>query len=389
MRPGAREVRTLLVGGGVAAVRCARALRRAGDQGEILIVGAEGAEPYNRPPLSKELLRDNVPDELLAAEPPSWYARRRIELWTDARVERLDPDSRTVELADGRRVAFDRCLLATGASPRTLSVEGGERALLLRTIEDSRRLRHAVDEADPGSAVATVGGGFIGIEVASSIATRGHRPVILERADRLWGGQLGTLLSGWARRRLEEAGVSVMTDTTVERVEDGAVRTSDGRVEAAVLVAAVGVEPRVELARAAGLRVDDGVATDAGHRTSATAVWAAGDVARVDGRRIEHWHAAREGGERAARSMLGLDLGPPPAPWVFSEVAGSSLDVVGLTGASLDETWVLPDRLVTFTEHGIVLGLASIDGAADPAAMRRVVAQRTDLETVEESLAGG
>ena len=105
-------------------------------------------------------------------------------------------------------------------------------------------------------------------------------------------------------------------------------------------VAGIGVEPRTGLAAAAGLDVADGIVTDAGHRTSHGAVWAAGDVARREGVRIEHWHAAREGGERAARSMLGLPLSPDPAPWFFSEVAGSMLDVVGVAEGWDDERWV-------------------------------------------------
>ncbi|MGH2381552.1 MAG: FAD-dependent oxidoreductase, partial [Candidatus Limnocylindria bacterium] len=136
-----RAVEVLLVGGGVASVRCARTLRRRGFDGSILIVGSEDRAPYNRPPLSKELLRDDLPDELLAAEPDSWYARRSIELWTGAHVTRLEPHARQATTSDGRTITFERCLLATGAELRRLRIPGAEGALMLRTAADARRVR--------------------------------------------------------------------------------------------------------------------------------------------------------------------------------------------------------------------------------------------------------
>src|SRR5688572_2537713 len=115
--PEAR-VEVLLVGGGVASVRCARTLRRRGFAGSILLVGEEPHAPYNRPPLSKELLRDEVPAELVSAEPAAWYERHAVVLRTDVAVERLDPGERLATLADRSRIRFERCLLATGAEPR-------------------------------------------------------------------------------------------------------------------------------------------------------------------------------------------------------------------------------------------------------------------------------
>ncbi|MDQ3689411.1 MAG: FAD-dependent oxidoreductase, partial [Chloroflexota bacterium] len=141
MSPPDSAVDVLLVGGGVASVRCARALRRHGFDGTILLVGSEGRIPYNRPPLSKELLRGDVPDELLDAEPLSWYGKRSVELRMDATVVAIYPEMCRATLADGAAVAFGRCLLATGAELRTLTVPGGSDALMLRTAADARRIR--------------------------------------------------------------------------------------------------------------------------------------------------------------------------------------------------------------------------------------------------------
>jgi 3-phenylpropionate/trans-cinnamate dioxygenase ferredoxin reductase subunit len=335
-------VEILLVGGGVASVRCARALRREGFDGRIVLVGDEPSLPYNRPPLSKELLRDDLPDELVLAEPERWYERRTVELFTGSHVAELDLDARRATLDDGTAIGFERCLIATGARPRELRVEGGEGTRLLRTLSDARALRSRAIGAGPGSRVTVIGGGFIGVEVASGLAALGLRPTILEMGDRLWAGALGDELDTWARKRLAAVGIEVRLGAPVTRLESSAAWVADEHHEHAFSVAGIGVVPRTELAEAAGLTVDDGIVTDGEHRTSDASVWAAGDAARVGGRRIEHWHAAREGGERAALSMLGQTLAPPRAPWVFSEVAGELLDVVGWS-PTWDETIVLGD----------------------------------------------
>ncbi|MBW3613249.1 MAG: FAD-dependent oxidoreductase [Chloroflexi bacterium] len=361
----------LLIGGGVASVRCARALRKEGFDGRIVLVGEEPIPPYNRPPLSKELLREDLPDDLVLAEPERWYERRDVELRTGRRVVELDLDRRTAVLDDSTAIRFDRCLLATGAEPRKLSVPGGEHALLLRTLADARRLRVAATRAGAGARVVVVGGGFIGLEAASSLASLGLRPTVVELGERLWSSSLGSKLSEWAMGVLGDAGVTVRLGAAVTRVEPGAAWIGEERLAAAFVVAGIGVRPRDRLAADAGLDVSDGVLTDAAHRTSHPAVWAAGDVARRAGRRIEHWHAAREGGERAARSMLGLEPGADPSPWVFSEVAGHAIDVIGAVDSWTDERW-LRDGVLAYADGERLIGLAILDGAM-PVEMARAM----------------
>jgi 3-phenylpropionate/trans-cinnamate dioxygenase ferredoxin reductase subunit len=379
----------LLVGGGIASVRCARTLRKEGFDGRILLVGDEATPPYNRPPLSKELLRDDLPDDLVLAEPERWYERRGVDLWTGVRVASLDLAARVASTADGRRIGFERCLLATGAAPRDLPVPGAEHARELRTLTDARALRRAAVGAGEDAPAVVIGGGFIGVEVASSLAALGLRPTILERAGQLWSGALGSLLAGWAVARFEEAGIVVRTGTEVTSLEPDAVRLGGERLPSALTVAGVGVRPRDELAARAGLEVADGIITDGAHRTSHPAVWSAGDVARVAGRRIEHWHAAREGGERAARSMLGLDLEPAQEPWTFTEVAGSAIDVVGSADGWDEEAWILPDRLAAFMEEGRVMQLASVGGAMAADEMRRLVGSRATVEEAASTASAG
>jgi 3-phenylpropionate/trans-cinnamate dioxygenase ferredoxin reductase component len=358
------HVEILLIGGGVASVRCARTLRRSGFGGSILIVGEEPHAPYNRPPLSKELLRDELPLELASAEQATWYERHSVELRTAVAVDRLDASGRLAILADGSRIRFERCLIATGAEPRRPPIPGAEHAFLLRTVDDAVRLRTL---ARPGVRAVVIGGGFIGIEAASSMTARGASVTILELAPLAWAGSLGAELSEWAVDMLAAEGVTLRTGVAASRVEADAVWIGDERLPADLILAGVGVRPREDLARDAGLGCQDGVVTDASHATSVPGTFAAGDMARVDGRRVEHWHAAREGGARAALAMLGKQLTPARAPWVFSEFAGQQLDVVGFA-PTWDETVVLGDAgggrfAVGYLRDGMVAQLAVVNTA--------------------------
>lgn len=377
-----QRVDLLIVGGGVAAARCARTLRRGGWPGSILIVGDEEALPYNRPPLSKELLRDDLPLELLSAEPASWYERRAVEVRTGVGVTRLSVEDRAALLADGSQVTWDRCLLATGAAPLRPPVAGAGSARLLRTIDDAVRLRQA---AAPGSGLVVIGGGFIGVEVAGALSTNGVVATVVERSALLWGGSLGATLSAWAVARLGKAGAGVRLRADVAAVEDSGVVLVDGsRIEAQTVLSATGVAPRTELAAAAGIPLDDGIAVDGGGRTGVESVWAAGDVASAAGLRVEHWHAARESGERVARSILGEPPPPPRPPWVFTEVVGVPVDAVGAPWPSFDDEMVLGDASrgrfgVALLERGELRRVVSVGGWTDAAQLRVVVAERPSL----------
>jgi len=161
----------------------------------------------------------------------------------------------------------------------------------------------------------------------------------------------------------------------------------DERLAHELAVAGIGVIPRVELARRAGLEVDDGIVTDREQRTSHPAVWAAGDVARFGSRRVERWHAARESGERAALSMLGLPVPPPPAPWLFTEVAGIPLDVIGAAEEWDEERWVREASVLAYLQSGRIVQLAVIDSALDPGSARRLVEANASVRELHEALA--
>jgi 3-phenylpropionate/trans-cinnamate dioxygenase ferredoxin reductase subunit len=166
----------------------------------------------------------------------------------------------------------------------------------------------------------------------------------------------------------------VRLGSKVTRLERDAAWLGDERLEHAFSVAGIGVRPRAELAERGGIEVGDGIVTDAAQRTSHPAAWAAGDVASVEGRRVEHWHAAREAGERAGLSMLGLDVPAPWAPWLFSEVGGVALDVIGAATDWDEERWVRPGSVLAYLAGGSVVQLAIIGSALGADAARTLVA---------------
>lgn len=395
-----RAVDVLLVGGGVASVRCARTLRRRGFTGSILLIAEEPHLPYNRPPLSKELLRGEAPVELAAAEPEAWYARNRVELLTAARVSELHPGDHLALLADGSAVSFGRCLLATGAAPRHPPVPGGEGALVLRSLDQMETLRGRASAAGVGAPAVVVGGGFIGIEVAASLAALGMRPTVLELAGGLWGATLGDEVSAWASASLEAAGVAVRLRAGVTRLERDGAWVDAEHLASALTLAGVGVLPRSQLAEAAGIDVGDGIIVDDRRQTSVPGIFAAGDVARAplplaDGAavRVEHWHAARESGEAAALAMLGEPVPAAMPPWVYSEFAGQLLDVVGWA-PDWDDAHVIGDAdargedgtarfAIAYLRRGVATQLAIVNGALPVEIARmRLPATVSSLEVI-------
>ena len=388
------RVDVLLVGGGVASVRCARTLRRHGFRGSVLLVAEEPEAPYNRPPLSKELLRGEVPDELIVAEQPRWYDRQAVELRTDVAVAELDADGRLARLSDGTVVRYDACLLATGAAPRQPPIPGAEAAHLLRTLPDAAAIRAEALAAGAGAPAAVIGGGFIGVEVAASLAALGMDVTLLELTPFLWSGVLGATLSTWAEERLRGIGVSVRCSTAATAMEPRALRLGTERLRTELVVAGVGVRPRTELAEAAGLPVSDGVLVDR-ERRAVPGLFAAGDVASVphpaaggERLRVEHWHAAREGGEAAALAILGEPAPPPRAPWVYTEFAGQLIDVVGWVPLPGEER-ILGDPasgrfVVAALLDGRVGQVAVVNGYVPVEAARALVESRPMATALED-----
>lgn len=303
----------VIVGAGASGHYAAETLRRRGYAGTLTLLGRDPAAPYDRPNLSKDFLAGNAPEEWIPLRPESFYAENRIALETGAagEVQRLDVTGHAVELAGGRRVPFDRLLLATGAEPMGLSVPGAGAAHvhLLRTLADCRRLIQAVAGV---RRVVLIGGGFIGLEAAAALRARGLEVTVVSLDATPLGRVVGVEVGGFLRRLHEDHGVTFRLGETVARIDQDAVVTGSGeRLPADVVLVAIGVKPSLGLAQAAGLTVDRGVAVDQYLETSVSGIFASGDAARFpdprSGRRIrvEHWAVAQAMGAVAARNMLG------------------------------------------------------------------------------------
>jgi 3-phenylpropionate/trans-cinnamate dioxygenase ferredoxin reductase subunit len=330
----------VIAGAGLAGAKAAEALRGEGFEGRIVLVGEEPEAPYERPPLSKDYLRGEVPREQARVHAAGFYEEQAIELLTGTAVTAVDVAARRVALSTGERLAYDRLLLATGAEPRRLSVPGAELdgVHLLRDLADADRLAAALA---PGARAVIAGGGWIGMEVAASARQKGLEVTVAELGaaplERALGREVGELYA----RLHRDHGVDVRTGAAVARVEgagrvERVVLADGGALDADLLVCGLGAVPRTALAEEAGLAVGDGVLTDASLRTSAPGVFAAGDVANPEhpfyGRRlrVEHWANALHQPEVVARAMLGRPAVYDRLPYFFSDQYDVGMEYTGL-----------------------------------------------------------
>jgi 3-phenylpropionate/trans-cinnamate dioxygenase ferredoxin reductase component len=338
----------VIVGTSLAGAKAAETLRAEGFDGRVVLVGAENERPYERPPLSKDYLRGDVDREKVYVHSESFYAEHDIELRLGRTAVSLNTAGSELALDDGERLRYDRLLLTTGAEPRRLSIPGAalDGVMHLRSLKDSDALRRRLNS---GGTVVVIGAGWIGCEVAASARQRGLDVTVLDPLtvplERVLGREVGAVY----RDIHGDHGVQMLLGTGVEAFEGGTaverVRTSDGRaLECDFVVVGVGVQPRVGLAAQAGLAVDDGVRVDEHLRTSAAAVFAAGDVANAhhplygDPIRVEHWANALHQGPAAARAMLGQPEVYERLPYFFSDQYD-----VGMEYAGFARTW---DRVI-------------------------------------------
>jgi 3-phenylpropionate/trans-cinnamate dioxygenase ferredoxin reductase component len=334
-------MRVVVVGGGLAAASAVDELRSNGHEGSIEVFCAEPHLPYERPPLSKEVLLGSAEEEKVFVHDKAWYDERDVTLHLGTLVTGLDLDRHEVA-GDGFSAGYDRLLLATGASPRRLAMadESGAQVAYLRTIEDNRRLREAFGSA---GRIVIIGGGWIGLEVAAAARNAGVDVTVVEMQDLPLLGVLGPEVARVFADLHREHDVDLRLGVGVDAIEarNGAseVRLTDGASLAAdLVVVGVGVQPEVGLAREAGLAVGDGVLVDGHLRTSDPDFFAVGDIAGHDhpvlGRRlrVEHWDNAIQQARAAARVMLGGDQPYDRLPYFFTDQYDLGMEYVGSVG---------------------------------------------------------
>jgi len=387
----------VIVGAGLAGGRAAETLRQEGFQGRVVLVGEEPERPYERPPLSKELLAGGMDEEQVYLRPPGYYAEQAIELWTGAKATRLDAETRTLWLADGRRLRYDRLLLATGAAARLPRVPGAglDGVLTLRTLADARALRARLAAA---RRVVVVGSGFIGTEVAATARRLGLEVILLGSEPwplaRAFGAEVGRRIADLHRAH----GVVLHGGERVaafrgQRALEQVVTASGLTLDAELAVVGVGVDPAVDWLRGSGLELDDGIVVDELCRASLPGVYAAGDVARFwhptlgERLRLEHFDHAQHQGVAAARSML--DNGEPyaPLPFFWSDQFEQSLQYVGypgqadevvVRGAAESRSWS-----AYYLRAGYARAALLVDRPAERTASRALITRRIPVTAAQ------
>lgn len=329
----------VIVGAGQAGGRTAAHLRKQGWQDRILLLGDEPDPPYERPPLSKDVLSDDADPLTGQLYPPDWYEENGVELRQSCRVERLDLGDRTLDLATGGREAWDVLVLATGCRARLLDCPGADLpgVMTLRTSVDAGALRPHLRS---GAQVVLVGGGFIGLELAASATARGCKVTLLEARPQLLERALPDRVAALLADRHRRAGVDLRLGAGLAAFEgEGrvqAVRLGDGsRLPADLVVVGIGAQPNVELAQAAGLACDDGILVDS-HCCAGGSVYALGDCSRHRDAwlnrpvRLESWENAELAPQAAAKAILGRPEPYGGVPWFWTDQYDVNLQLLGL-----------------------------------------------------------
>jgi 3-phenylpropionate/trans-cinnamate dioxygenase ferredoxin reductase component len=392
-----RTGRHIIIGASAAGVSAAMASRRVGFTGEVVVVGAERHPPYERPPLSKKLIDvDDVESALSPIVPADQLRSNQVELRLGLRAQAIDPSAGTVLLDDGEVLPADNVLLATGASPRRLTIPGSdlEGICYLRTADDARELGRRLRSRAP---VVVIGAGFIGLEVAAVARELGRDVTVVEALRQPLLRSVGPLLGSVFSAVHREHGVRLLLDSGVTAFRGAggmveAVELAEGRtIPAATVVVGIGVRPETGLAATAGVVVDDGVTVDQHGRTSLPWLFAAGDVASrphvhcpAPQVRIEHWNNALYQGAAVGRTMAGQPSTDDSVPYFWSDQYDVKLQMFGWPEPS-DDVVTRGDpasRSATFLwlRDGRLAAAASMNRPREVRAARGLIAKRARVE---------
>ena len=383
----------VIVGGGQAAAQAVQSLRQQSFAGAITLLGDEPYPPYQRPPLSKKYFAGELARERLMLRPAAFYAEKGVVLELGARVEELEPAARRVRLRDGRTLAYDRLLLATGSRARALPVPGVDLAGVhyFRTITDVDSILASLA---PAARVLLVGAGYIGLEVAASARQRGFDVTVLEAAERVMSRTVSAEISAFYDACHRAAGVTIHCGAGVKAFVGAdrvtAVETSDGRNFACdVAIVGIGIEPNVELAARAGLECSNGIIVDELARTADPNIVAAGDCTNhplplLERRvRLESVPNAIHQAKVAAATLLGSPSPYSEVPWFWSDQYDLKLQIAGLS-TGYDEVVLRGDPATRsfaafYLRAGQLLAVDAINSPKDFIAGKKLVAGRARI----------
>lgn len=360
----------VIIGGGAAGFAAAERLRREQYQGPLVMLSDDEALPIDRPNLSKDYLAGTAPEDWLPLRKEGFYAKNGIDLRLGTKVVSLDIESNEAVLADGTRLAFGKLLLATGAEPVRLTIPGANQPHVhtLRSLADSRNI---IAQAETARRAVVIGASFIGLEVAAALRTRGVEVHVVAPDKRPMERVLGPQMGDFIRTLHEEHGVIFHLENAATSIGANDVQLSSGEtLTADMIVAGIGVRPRIGLAEAAGVVIDRGVLVDAYLETSVPGVFAVGDIARwPDSRsgeniRVEHWVVAERQGATAALNMLGKQKPFTDVPFFWSQHYDVSINYVGhgegWDTIDVEGDIVARDCLLRFKRGGRVVAVATV-----------------------------
>jgi NADPH-dependent 2,4-dienoyl-CoA reductase/sulfur reductase-like enzyme/nitrite reductase/ring-hydroxylating ferredoxin subunit len=369
-RAGTSPDKIVIVGGGAAGFAAAERLRREQYQGRIVMLSNDDASPVDRPNLSKDYLAGNAPEDWVPLRPDSFYRDNGIELELNANVTSIDVRSHEVELADARRVPYERLLLATGAEPVRLSLPGADlpHVRTLRSLADCRAI---IECAKAARRAVVLGASFIGLEVAASLRAREIEVHVVAPEKRPMERILGAQMGDFVRALHEEHGVTFHLENSASAIDGKSVMLkSGGSLAADLVVAGIGVRPRLELAEKAGLAIDRGVVVGHYMETSVPGIYAAGDIARWpdphsgERIRVEHWVVAERQGQAAALAMLGSREPFVAVPFFWSQHYDVPINYVGHAekwdDLTIDGDIASRNCVLSYKRNGHVLAVASI-----------------------------
>ena len=333
----------IIVGAGQCGLKAVEALRRAGYDGELLLIGDEPYAPYQRPPLSKAFLKGEMDQDRLLLTSEAYFAAHNVDTMFASRVISIDTTAKTIDIdTDRQRRRYSKLLLATGTRARKLDIPGIHLpgVYSLRTLDDTKYLASAVLSDNPQ--IAIVGGGYIGLEVAASMRAHGHRVTIVESADRLLNRVVCPQVSQFFEDLHRRYGVNIVKDTMPTRLlgeqQVAGIELANGDiVKCDIVLVGVGSVPDVDLAVAAGITTDNGIKVDPACQTSVPDVYAAGDCTSFPSHRygrfirLQSVQNAIDQGKAAAHAMLGEATSYDPLPWFWSDQYDVKLQIVGLS----------------------------------------------------------
>jgi 3-phenylpropionate/trans-cinnamate dioxygenase ferredoxin reductase subunit len=385
--------RVVIVGAGQAGCWAAKGLRQYDFAGEVILLGDEPYPPYDRPPLSKAVLLGDVEPRATWYLSPEELAEMGVDFRPGVRVDAINRADRTLELAGGESLGYNRLILATGARVRELKLPDSDGApiLYLRSMDDCLHLKTVLK---PGAKVIVVGGGLIGLEVAAAARKLGAEAAVVEVAERVMARVVGPEISAHYEAMHRSHGVDVLCGVMPERIDSGAdgcrLVCGDVSVEGTAIVAGIGVIPNSELAATAGLETEGGIWVDEYTRTADPAIHAAGDVTNHYhpgfGRRMrmETWQNAQNQGMAAGKIIAGREEPYNDTPWGWSDQYGVNLQMLGIPetfdGAIMRGRPEDGSFSLYYLKDGRLDAMAAVDAVRDVAVSRRLLAMKTELD---------